>query len=54
MIHLIPTKQPDVYQVQLSLDFQNRYIGKLDVTGDGTFSTNRKPEHLSEKQIHLE
>lgn len=49
MIHLIPTKQPDVYQVQLSLDFQNRYIGRLDISGEGTFTTSRKPEHLFKK-----
>jgi len=48
-IDLIPTKQPDIYQVQLSLDFQNRYIGKLDISGEGTFTTSRKPEHLFKK-----
>lgn len=52
-IHLISTNQPDVYQVQLSLEFENRYIGKLDVSGEGTFTTSRKPQHIFRKNNSL-
>ncbi len=46
LIELIPTKYPSVFQVQLNLEMQTRFIGKLDTAGDGTFITKRKPEHL--------
>ena len=49
LIELIPTRYPSVFQVQLSLEMQTRYVGKLDTAGDGTFLTNRKPEHIFHK-----
>ena len=48
-IELIPTGNPCIFNVQLKLDFQSRFIGKLDTSGDGTFSTVRKPQHLFKK-----
>jgi hypothetical protein len=48
-IELVPTKIPFFYNVQLNLDHQTRHIGKLDMAGEGTFLTNRKPEHLFKK-----
>jgi len=49
LIELIPTKYPSVFQIQLNLNMQTRYIGKLDTAGDGTFITQRKPEHIFHK-----
>lgn len=46
LLELIPTKYPSVFQVQLNLEMQTRFIGKLDSAGDGTFITKRKAEHL--------
>jgi len=48
-IVLIQTKHPHIYDVKLNLDFQTRFIGKLDTAGDGTFITNRKEQHLFRK-----
>ena len=53
LIELIPTKYPSVFQVQLNLEMQTRFIGKLDTAGDGTFLTNRKPQHLFNKTNSL-
>ncbi|MHB8578979.1 MAG: hypothetical protein ACYDA4_03850 [Ignavibacteriaceae bacterium] len=49
LIELIPTKYPSVFQVQLNLEFETRYIGKLDTAGEGTLLTNRKPKHIFHK-----
>lgn len=49
LIQIIPTKRPNIFTVQLNLLHQTRYIGKLDTTGDGTFSTKRKEEHIFKK-----
>lgn len=49
LLELIPTKYPSVFNVQLNLEYQTRFIGKLDTAGDGTFFTNRKPQHLFKK-----
>ncbi len=49
LIELIPTKYPSVFQIQLNLNMQTRYIGKLDTAGDGTYLTQRKPQHLFKK-----
>ena len=49
LIGIIPTKYPSVFQIQLNLNMQTRYIGKLDTAGDGTFITQRKPEHIFHK-----
>ena len=48
-IELIPTGNPSIFDVQLKLEFQSRFIGKVDTTGDGTFLTIRKSEHLFKK-----
>ncbi len=48
-IELIPAKYRSVFGVQLNLEMETRYIGKLDTSGDGTFITNRRPKHLFKK-----
>lgn len=48
-LQLIPTKQPSIFNVQLNLPFETRYIGKLDTEGEGTFLTKRKEKHLFKK-----
>jgi len=53
LLDLIPTKHHSVYTVQLNLQMQTRYIGKLDTAGEGTFLTKRKPEHLFHKTNSL-
>lgn len=45
-IFLSPTKNPQIFKVQLNLTFQTRHIGKIDFSGDGTFRTQRKKKHL--------
>lgn len=52
-IILVPTKQHNIFNVKLNLPFQSRFIGRLDVTGQGTFTTSRKPEHLFRKNNSL-
>ena len=48
-ISLSPTKNPYIFIVGLKLDFETRYIGRLDKTGDGTFISNKRTEkHLFE------
>jgi hypothetical protein len=49
LIGLIPTKYSHLFNVQLNLSFQTRYIGKIDFAGDGTFTTNRKSKHIFKK-----
>ena len=49
LLELNPTKYPSVFKVQLNLEMQTRYIGKLDIAGEGTFLTNRKSKHLFKK-----
>ena len=49
LLELIPTKYPSVFNVQLNLEFETRYIGKLDKAGSGTFITQRKPKHIFHK-----
>lgn len=53
LLELIPTKYPSVFKVQLNLEMQTRYIGKVDTAGDGTFLTARKPKHLFKKTNSL-
>lgn len=49
-ISLFPTKSPHIFTVGLQLDFQTRFIGKLDKAGEGTFiSVKRTEKHLFEK-----
>lgn len=45
-LKLNPTNNSKQFQVQLNLNFQTRYIGKLDVSGEGIFTTSRKHKHL--------
>jgi hypothetical protein len=52
-LSLIPTQYPHVYDVALKLDFQTRYIGKLNKSGEGTFYTKRKESHLHRKTNSL-
>ena len=52
-LSLIPTKYPHVFNVQLKLDHETRYIGKLDKAGEGTFSTKRTPKLLFRKTNSL-
>lgn len=49
LIKLNPTQYPSVFQVQLNLEMQTRYIGKLDLAGGGTFLCKRKPSHIFNK-----
>jgi hypothetical protein len=49
LLELIPTKYPSVFRVQVNLEMQTRYIGKLDTAGEGTFLTNRKRKHIFRK-----
>jgi len=45
-LDLIPTKHSHLFKVKLNLEFQNRYIGTLDKSGEGKFLTDRKSKHL--------
>jgi hypothetical protein len=45
-LELIPTKHSHIFDVKLNLEFQSRYIGKLDTSGQGKFLANRKAKHL--------
>jgi len=53
LISLIPNKHPHIYQVQLNLEHQTRYIGKIDTAGEGTFITSRSEKHLFRKTNSL-
>jgi hypothetical protein len=52
-IALIATKYSHIFIVQLKLEFQTRYIGKIDTAGEGTFITIRKEKHLFKKTNSL-
>ena len=49
LLELIPTKYLSVFNVRLNLEFESRYIGKLDKAGSGTFIAQRKPKHVFKK-----
>ncbi|MBM3712194.1 MAG: hypothetical protein FJW56_01965 [Actinobacteria bacterium] len=49
LISLIATKIPHLFNVYLNLDYQTRFIGKIDTAGEGTFFTNRTEKHLFRK-----
>jgi len=49
LIGLIPTKYSSIFTVQLNLQEQTRYIGKIDLAGQGTFFTERKQKHVFRK-----
>lgn len=53
LIELIPTKYHSVYNIQLNLEEQTRYIGKVDIASEGTFLTVRKLKHLFRKTNSL-
>lgn len=53
IIRLVPTKHSHVFQVQLNLEQQTRYIGKIDTAGDGMFYTTRSEKHLFRKTNSL-
>ncbi len=46
LVELFPTKFSHLFKVKLNLDFQTRYIGTLDISGQGTFFTERKEKHI--------
>lgn len=48
-IELVQTDSSSLYKVKLNLTFETRFIGTLDSFGDGTFTTQRKPQHLFRK-----
>lgn len=48
-LRLIPTKHPHIFDVQLSLEGETRYIGRLDISGTGTFHGKRSEKHLHRK-----
>ncbi len=53
LLELIPTKYPSVFNVQLNLEHQTRFIGKIDLAGEGTFTTSRTEKHLFRKTNSL-
>ncbi|MCK9212090.1 MAG: hypothetical protein M0P61_14710 [Ignavibacteriaceae bacterium] len=53
LIELIPTKYHSVYNVQLNLQEQTRYIGKVDIASEGTFLSDRKQKHIFRKTNSL-
>ncbi len=53
LIELIPTKYPSVFNVQLNLEHQTRFIGKIDFAGEGTFTTSRTERHHFRKTNSL-
>lgn len=53
LVGLIPTRYPSVFTVQLNLEAQTRYIGKIDIAGEGTFISERKQKHVFRKTNSL-
>ena len=53
LVELIQTKYSHVFNVKLHLEFQSRYIGKIDTSGEGTFLTVRTLKHLFRKTNSL-
>lgn len=49
MIRLTEAVKKGVYNVSIELAEQTRYIGKLDITGEGTFTCNRTMNHVFKK-----
>ena len=52
-LELLPTKHSHLFRVKLNLEFQSRYIGTLDASGEGKFLTERKEKHLFRKTNSL-
>lgn len=49
-LSLYPKKQENLYDVCLDLNFEKRFIGQLDLSGDGTFTCKRSEKtHLFRK-----
>ena len=53
LLELLPTKHPHLFQIKLNLEFQTRYIGKLDTSGQGTLLIERNEKHLFRKTNSL-
>lgn len=53
LIELIPTRHNSVFNIQLSLESQTRFIAKIDLAGDGTLIIMRKKSHLFRKTNSL-
>jgi len=45
-LELVATKHSHIFRVKLNLEFQTRFIGTLDTSGEGKFLTVRKSHHL--------
>lgn len=52
-IDVVETTKHNTFEVVLHLEFEKRYIGKLVIQGDGTFSCKRNISHLFKKQNAL-
>lgn len=50
---LVPTENESVFGVSVALPFQTRFIGTIDISGDGTFSTKRTVKHIFRKTQSL-
>jgi len=53
LIQLVPTKSFHIFNIQLNLESQTRFIGKFDTAGEGTFYTSRETKHLFRKTHSL-
>jgi len=52
-LELVATKHAHIFRIKLSLEFQTRYIGLLDTSGEGKFITERKEKHRFRKTNSL-
>ena len=48
-VHLIPTRNPSLFNVELHLPFKTAYPGKLDVSGQGCFRARKTLDQLHKK-----
>ncbi|QQS37039.1 MAG: hypothetical protein IPM56_03540 [Ignavibacteriales bacterium] len=49
-LQLVPHKNSShLFDIKLQLEFQTRFIGKLDITDNGTLILNRRKEHILNK-----
>ena len=53
LIGLIPTRYPSGFTVQLNLEAETRFIGNLEITDEGTFTSTRTKKHLFRKTNSL-
>jgi|GEM_PF-3309059 hypothetical protein len=53
LLELVSTKHSNLFQIKLNLEFQTRYIGKLDTSGQGTLLIERDKKHLFQKTNSL-